>query len=40
MSFEPWEVTMDNWLDKYLRAKPGAEHDYKLEWQWDLSDSG
>ncbi|MGM9607794.1 MAG: MmcQ/YjbR family DNA-binding protein [Oscillospiraceae bacterium] len=24
-----------NWLDEYLRAKPGAEHDYKLEWQWD-----
>lgn len=23
------------WLDQYLRAKPGAEHDYKLEWQWD-----
>lgn len=26
---------MDKWLDEYLRAKPGAEHDYKLEWQWD-----
>lgn len=26
---------MYHWLDKYLRAKPGAEHDYKLEWQWD-----
>lgn len=24
-----------DWLDQYLRAKPGAEHDYKLEWQWD-----
>jgi predicted DNA-binding protein (MmcQ/YjbR family) len=23
------------WLDPYLRAKPGAEHDYKLEWKWD-----
>ena len=26
---------MYDWLDEYLRAKPGAEHDYKLEWQWD-----
>ena len=24
-----------SWLDEYLCAKPGAEHDYKLEWQWD-----
>lgn len=24
-----------DWLDGYLRALPGAEHDYKLEWQWD-----
>ncbi len=23
------------WLEDYLLAKPGAEHDYKLEWQWD-----
>ena len=23
------------WLDSYLRGKPGAEHDYKIEWQWD-----
>ena len=23
------------WLDEYLRALPGAEHDYKLEWKWD-----
>lgn len=23
------------WLDEYLRAFPGAEHDYKLEWQWE-----
>lgn len=23
-----------NWLDAYLRAKPGAEYDYKEEWQW------
>ncbi len=22
------------WLDAYLVAKPGAEQDYKLEWQW------
>lgn len=26
---------MYDWLDEYLRAKPGAEHDFKLEWQWD-----
>ena len=26
---------MYDWLDEYLRAKPGSEHDYKLEWQWD-----
>ena len=24
-----------DWLDGYLRSMPGAEHDYKLEWQWD-----
>ena len=24
-----------NWLDAFLRAMPGAEHDYKAEWQWD-----
>ena len=24
-----------DWLDGYLLGKPGAEHDYKLEWQWD-----
>ena len=24
-----------DWLDEYLRGKPGAEHDYKLEWEWD-----
>ena len=24
-----------NWLDKYLLAKPGAEHDFKVEWGWD-----
>ena len=23
------------WLDKYLLGKPGAEHDFKVEWQWD-----
>ena len=23
------------WLEEYLRAMPGAEHDYKLEWHWD-----
>ncbi len=23
------------WLVDYLLSKPGAEHDYKLEWQWD-----
>ena len=22
-------------LEKYLLALPGAEHDYKIEWQWD-----
>ena len=22
------------WLDGYLMDKPGAEQDYKLEWQW------
>lgn len=26
---------MYDWLDSYLRALPGAEHDYKAEWQWD-----
>lgn len=24
-----------DWLHDYLRSKPGAGHDYKLEWQWD-----
>ena len=24
-----------DWLDAFLLAKPGAEHDYKPEWQWD-----
>lgn len=24
-----------DWLDEYLRGKPGAEHDYKPEWEWD-----
>ena len=24
-----------DWLDGYLRSMPGAEHDYKLELQWD-----
>ncbi len=24
-----------DWLDAYLLGKPGAEHDYKLEWAWD-----
>lgn len=23
------------WLEEYLMSRPGAEHDYKLEWQWD-----
>lgn len=23
------------WLDAYLLDKPGAAHEYKLEWQWD-----
>ncbi len=23
------------WLEEYLMGKPGAEHDYKLEWGWD-----
>ncbi len=23
------------WLEDYLLSLPGAEHDYKLEWQWD-----
>lgn len=22
------------WLDEYLLAKPGAEKDYKVEWEW------
>lgn len=22
------------WLDDFLRSFPGAEYDYKLEWQW------
>lgn len=22
------------WLDSYLLAKPGAETDFKIEWQW------
>lgn len=22
-------------LDRYLLSKPGAEHDYKIEWGWD-----
>lgn len=24
-----------DWIHDYLLSKPGAEHDYKLEWQWD-----
>ena len=24
-----------DWLEKYLLAFPGAEHDYKIEWHWD-----
>ena len=24
-----------SWLDSYLRTKPGAEHDFKVEWGWD-----
>ena len=24
-----------DWLERYLLALPGAEHDYKIEWQWD-----
>lgn len=23
------------WLHEYLLSKPGAGHDYKLEWRWD-----
>lgn len=23
------------WLEAYLLAKPGALHDYKVEWKWD-----
>lgn len=26
---------MYDWLDEYLRAMPGTEHDYKVEWGWD-----
>ena len=26
---------MSHWLHDYLLSFPGAEHDYKLEWQWD-----
>ena len=22
------------WLDEYLMSKPGAEQDFKIEWQW------
>lgn len=24
-----------DWLDTYLLSKAGAEHDFKIEWQWD-----
>ena len=24
-----------DWLEQYLLAFPGAEHDYKVEWGWD-----
>ena len=23
------------WLDGYLLSKPGAERDFKVEWQWE-----
>lgn len=23
------------WLEDYLMGMPGAEHDYKIEWNWD-----
>ncbi len=23
------------WLEAYLLSKPGAEHEYKVEWKWD-----
>lgn len=23
------------WLEAYLLAMPGTEHDYKIEWNWD-----
>jgi len=23
------------WLEDYLSAKPGAQRDFKVEWQWD-----
>lgn len=23
------------WLDQYLLTKQGAEHDFKIEWQWE-----
>jgi len=26
---------MPEWIDALLRARPGAERDYKVEWQWD-----
>lgn len=24
-----------DWLEQYLLSLPGAEHDFKIEWQWD-----
>lgn len=27
-------MTDEKWLDGYLLSKPGAEKDYKVEWEW------
>ena len=37
MDFEGRIFFMTNypWLDGYLLSKPGAEQDFKVEWQWE-----